>query len=339
MKTIVFLTYLNRSGSTFLSALLNQYEDIGVSLEAGLPDGILRYPLNIGKKADIGKVLNCLYADKKFSSWNIDRIHLQKLLEESTLPLKFSSLLTMLMKCYFDKRGVTPQIYIYKCGDYINYLPVLRQIFPNSKVIFLIRDGRAVYNSQKKSFSSTTNKLMETNPLRSAYKWRAVINCVKQYCVENWFYCLKYEDLVSNPNETLDRLLDFLKSNKKIFREKENYFSAIPQSQKHLHHNIINFPLSERICAWQNELNLQEIVIYEKYAGKVLREQGYKVCSDEALYNTQRFRCLYYKVDWVLSKIKYEFQAAVCISRFLDGIWAMMCKIKCVLTTLMLKGN
>jgi hypothetical protein len=44
-RQIVFLTYISRSGSTLLARMLDEYQDIGVTIEAVLPDGIKGGPV------------------------------------------------------------------------------------------------------------------------------------------------------------------------------------------------------------------------------------------------------------------------------------------------------
>ena len=61
MNKIVFLTYISRSGSTYLAKLLDEYNDIGVTIESQIPDGIGWGRCNIKNSDDLEKYLKKLY--------------------------------------------------------------------------------------------------------------------------------------------------------------------------------------------------------------------------------------------------------------------------------------
>lgn len=273
-RQLVFLLYLDRSGSTYLANLMNDFEDIAVSLEATLPDGIRKRPAVIKKPADISKVCEKLYQDHKFSSWRINRTELQEILSREEPPVAFDRLLPVLLSIYFKDKKSSSTIHIFKGSYTLRHAPKLKQMFPEAKIIFLARDPRAMYNSQKRSTKPISRKPMSRNPFTSALLWKKQIRAAKDLEKESWLYTLKYEDLIENKDAVLKELLNFLKSGDRR-SERNTYSEEIPPYQRSLHTNITKAPLRNRINAWRDELDLTEVVVIEKLAAKEMISFGY----------------------------------------------------------------
>ncbi|MFX0124902.1 MAG: sulfotransferase [Candidatus Hodarchaeota archaeon] len=275
MEQIVFLTYINRSGSTFLANLLNEYEDIGVSIEARMPDGILYRSLEINKPQEIKRALEVLYSDGKFGAWNIDRNYLEGEISSLDFPIRYDQLLRTILKLFFKDRKV--KVFIYKNGFYINHIEEVKSTFPEAKFIFILRDARAIYNSQKSSLNSETLKPMADNPVPVAKYYKQISSIIERYNSVDWVHVIKYEDLVSNTDYEIKKLLTFLDSNLRKDLAAKSYFEKIPQKEKHLHKNVKSEALEKRIYAWRDELSKAEVMIIERILGNVLIRYGYEL--------------------------------------------------------------
>ena len=310
MEQIVFLTYLNRSGSTFLAKLLNEYSDIGVSLEARLPDGIFYGPLKLKKAQDIEKVLNRLYADEKFLAWNIDRNVLRKKLSNLKFPIKFNQFLNTLLQKYFKKSDA--KIFIYKCAHYIRYIETIKKLFPKAKFIFVLRDIRAIYNSQKNTLDSITKRPMVNNPIVVAVKFKRIAKILRKNVNCDWLYVIKYENLMGDKDYELNKILDFLGSNRMKKINNKGYSKRIPNLQKSLHKNIDLPPLVERINAWQDKLSKSEILAIQKIAGDALSKSGYKLVDFGRISFKDRLDYirlwLHYYLERIFNRIAYVFK-------------------------------
>ena len=278
-KEITFLCYLNRSGSTYLAKLLDEYEEIGVTIESPFPDGIIYKELIIkNKKQLVKKVLNVY--NFKFKEWGISPKELIKIiLKKNKYPVKFHEIFFDIIKLYLDKNKPNSKKYIYKSSW--NYLINHKKVFknyPNSKFIFIIRDGRAIYNSQKKSLASNNLKPMSENPIKTALLFKKISKCLKSLRCNDWLYVVKYENLIKNKEKEIDNILKFLgvKTTTKT-KTKDLYYKKIPEKQKHLHNNLNKPPLKERIYAWKKELKKEEIYIFQKVAGASLIDFGYDI--------------------------------------------------------------
>jgi len=189
MEQIVFLTYIQRSGSTFLSKLLNEYKDIGVTIEARFPDGTKRGLLEIESPEKIAYALQELYSDEKFRLWNIDKEILRKRLLEIDFPISYDQVLKTIFKLYF--KDSNPNVIIHKASFSLEYTDHIKAIFNDSKFIFLIRDARAIYNSQKSSFNTKSLKPMSNNPIITAKRYKKTLTLLNHYKEVDWFFFYK----------------------------------------------------------------------------------------------------------------------------------------------------
>ncbi|MDY6861610.1 MAG: sulfotransferase [Thermodesulfobacteriota bacterium] len=304
MQQVVFLTYLNRSGSTYLAKLLDEYSDIGVTPEARLPDGIIYSQFSLKASEDIEKILNKLYSDEKFLAWNIDRSVLEKKISTLEFPVAFNQFLGIILKEYF--KNTNTKIFIYKSGHYIKHIETIRTLLPDAKFIFILRDIRACYNSQKISMDSRTKKPMETTPFFAAMSFIEVSKILDKYAQAKWMHIVKYEDLIIDENREINKLLSFLETGKRKSEGINNYFNQISKSQRHLHKNLNLEPLKERIDAWRYELSKAEILILQRIAGDILSKYGYMLVSFEKIFIIDRIYCFNYWLRYFFKNLRQK---------------------------------
>jgi hypothetical protein len=126
------------------------------------------------------------------------------------------------MKLFADRKG--KPIMGEKTPSHIRYVPTLLDWFPNSKVIHMIRDPRAIFVSElrrryKESESAPYKQLKRVYPLFKAYillqttaAWLESAQRYQQYSklYPDRYYGLKFEDLVREPEANIRSVCDFL---------------------------------------------------------------------------------------------------------------------------------
>ncbi len=105
-----------------------------------------------------------------------------------------------------------------KTPDHHRNLPEILEMFPQSPVIFVLRDPRDTVRSIKKTFDANTEA--GTRMWRTAFMsyWRA----------RNSVYTVRYEELVQNPSEVTKGMCDFLGENYEP--EMLNFFEQTPET-------------------------------------------------------------------------------------------------------------
>ncbi len=105
---------------------------------------------------------------------------------------------------------------------YVFYLPEILDLFPEAKIIAMIRDPRDVLVSRKKKwrqFSLRTdpvpfNRTLRTwahyHPVSSSYLWKSAVKAAQPYVDSGQVLQVRFEDVLQNPDETLQMICDFI---------------------------------------------------------------------------------------------------------------------------------
>jgi hypothetical protein len=204
-------------------------------------------------------------------------------LQKKQYPITFDVILEEVLDLsYPDSSDMTIIIkgggyYSINIHDYLKYLPEM-------KVLFIMRDPRAIFNSQKKSINSMTGKPMQENLLRFVELFRSVsVNCSKPQ-LNNHIKTLMYESLINNEKRVMQEVYEYIGHSGERSATPSDYFDKIPQQQKHLHANVKgNESIVDRIDAWKQELSRSEIMAIEFLLKKELALWGYKSIYSNSL--------------------------------------------------------
>jgi hypothetical protein len=285
MTEFAFLTYNNRSGSTFLSNELNKFDDICVCPEAEiLIKKFLDDPGKILTGSAIKGLMTSLLNNVKFSSWKIPEDELRGILrDEGDISINyFFKILTAFKKNY--KPGA--KLVIFKGTKLLLMMEKLLNVSPGKfKVVHIYRDGRAVYASQKRSIGSLTkkNKPMSNNVVKTAFLWRRFIDLSNSYIKKypDKFNEVEYENLVRDTETVIPDLIEFFAvENFSLSKNNGSYLEIIPESQKHLHKDINKKADMSKIDNWKNELKNYEIKVFEYMCMDQLRSKNYDLFFD-----------------------------------------------------------
>lgn len=293
-QTHLFVNYISRSGSTLLCSMLDQYQDIAVGIEAGFPgfpNKILPNSKNpLTDKEAITEYLDTLFNDKRFLDWNIDRTKLTAALINKDKPIVFSDILDLCCQAYFNEQNVN--IITHKSGYFTNDLSEVRKQFPSAFHLYIIRDPRAVFASQKSAQSIYNNSPMASNIYRFAKEYRYRYLIAKENKDTSDFIFIQFESLLKNASATIDKIIKQLGiSNKK---KASNYKERIPESQQNLHGNVgkeLNVNINNK---WKQTLAKEEIYILEILLKDVLCELNYKKYYSHPLHPIIFFKSLVY---------------------------------------------
>jgi hypothetical protein len=166
-------------------------------------------------------------------------------------------------------------------------MPQLASIFPNSKFIHIVRDGRDTV----RSLVTMNWTDLDGNPIEyvqnvenAAKYW---VNVVSQglddanlLILRNRVKLVKYEDLIYSPRETMADILTFLGEewsesvlqHAKAPRRFEPLESSTMQVEKPLYSSSIN--------RWATEFTQEEKTLFKEIAGELLIHLGYEESMD-----------------------------------------------------------
>ncbi|GHH88687.1 hypothetical protein GCM10018793_69220 [Streptomyces sulfonofaciens] len=149
-------------------------------------------------------------------------------------------------------------------------------VFPDARFVWLVRDPCDVASSAKRAVFGPSH------PYRMAQLWRAQQESA-QAALDTWgpgvVHLLRYEDLVSNPEEEVGRLCDFLGEKPEPAMLKHHTSAAARQTAGLAGAwRKAGQPVSaDRIGAGRRGLNTRERLWVDKVAGPVKQSLGYPV--------------------------------------------------------------
>lgn len=275
---IVFLTYLNRSGSTYLAAKLSRYKTVKMGIEARFVDGWIRPGFSVRTAEELNSYLDRLYQDTKFQAWQIDRQELIKHLTALPLPLRFSDVLLTALLLY-QSGNPEKHIWVHKCGEYYRCVERIRQELPRAKFIFINRDPRAVFSSQRRSLDSQTGQPMLNNVLHFLFGYLDTLRRLEQLQNDPDFLTVQYEKLLADEEKVMIDIEQFLglpSRAKQADMSGGSYFSSIPTEQQHLHAHVRDGrPCADRITGWQQELPVSDLLLLQTVLKRYLLAKGF----------------------------------------------------------------
>lgn len=287
----IFIVGVGRSGTSLLQSMLNAHKDISFPPETHF----IRYYLI--KKNKFNNVKDKLLEDENLKKLNIDLIELVN--NSSTLRDFYVSLLKKYINLK-DKRFVGD-----KDPKNVESLKVIKENFPNSTIIHIYRDPRAVIASRIKAKWSMNRPFWQQ---LLAYKTQLTYGRdVGGRLFENYLE-IKYEDLLSHPERELSKItkklgLNFDSGMLEYYKKADE---VIVGEEKDWKKNLYRPIMNENIEKWKNELSATQIKTIEVVLEKEMKTLGYENLSN--LSQFQKMCNFHIKLFFELMSIVYKAQ-------------------------------
>lgn len=278
----IFVLGSGRSGTTLVRLMLTAHPNIGIPPEGTFMMDLYRRWYRDGRVIDepIDRFCDAVLASDRFSDWKIDRERLRAAL--SRVPEKtYAHLVDAVYGAYLSTLDERKARWGDKNIDYVLELPRVVRLFPNAKIIHVIRDGRDVLASYKNV------KFGPKGALGVAMFWRKRVltgRRVGRTLGESRYYELQYERLVASPEDECRRVCGFLGEAftpqmlefHQLNREKE----LVPAHRLEWHANTLKPVTTERTGRWRDQLAPDEVKTFEALAGPAMREFGYELQNE-----------------------------------------------------------
>ncbi|MEZ5197420.1 MAG: sulfotransferase [Bacteroidales bacterium] len=269
-----------RSGTTLLRTLLDAHPNVVIPQES--PVILNLYRKYKDRKQWDRKHLEGFYKDLGsqgiFGVWNIDKIKLKNDLIACEGENTFENLIKVL---YLNFNSIyqkgNPQIIGDKNPVYSYNFRSVFSIFPEAKFIHLTRDYRDQIVSMKRM------DLEMSNPALVAYRWKLSVNSLLKFKMKyaDRFYTLRYEDLVSDPENEIRSICSFLavtyEESILTFHNHDNFNGFLPDTSMERYHSSLFNPIhSEKVNTWISKLRNDEVRIADWVVGDTAEKSGYK---------------------------------------------------------------
>lgn len=278
---IFFIIGRARSGTTLVKALLDAHPNVIVPVECAF---LLNLYLKYGKKTRWDAALmksfsEDLVREPAYKLMNIDEAKLENKLNAC---LGVNSYATVCMQVYESCVSFYPKQEIKLWGDknpaYSLYIKQLREIYPDAKFVYIVRD----YRDHIVSMMRVDYEAHIVSSL--AYRWKYYDRQVQREREKDpsSFYSFRYEDFVKDTPRYLQEICSFLgipydEQMLKFQEKKDAYYDNYPKDVFVKYHKSIFDPIdSSKTGTWENKLSERKIRIAEAVAGAYGEKLGYK---------------------------------------------------------------
>jgi hypothetical protein len=163
---------------------------------------------------------------------------------------------------------------------YVRYLGLIQRLFPNLRVIHVVRDGRDVAVSVRKT------KMRPHNLFLSARRWASCVEAGRRWGAQHQdrYLEIRYEALVAHPEQELKRVCDFIgepfsPAMLEYHKDNQDLRHVAPAERGH-HGNLARPIMRRNTDKWRAELTLHDQQIIEAVAGRTLSASGYSRVHD-----------------------------------------------------------
>ena len=272
---IAFIVGMGRSGTTLLTSMLNMNPEIISTPENEFI--LFSYHPYVFKNFNNPKVVKSFIAIFNYNFNNVITIWKPKSIDKDVLKLKIKSYANMCKLVYLNyplshKEKSAVKWVIDKNPSYSLQINKLNKVFPDAKYIVIVRDYRDNIVSRNK-YSDTPVSIYNL-----AAAWNYFYDKIYESIAQNnlSYHLVRYEDLVSFPTETLQKICNYLNvtfteemlkfqdfSKHLKAHAKENISEEKFKKISSMHSNLDNEVNSKRVDAYLDVLSNTDISILD----------------------------------------------------------------------------
>lgn len=293
----IFIVGVGRSGTSLLMTLLNGHSEIAFTPETHFlrfyfgDDTIKRHFESKG--AQIFKSI--LEKDNYFERLNISAADLLQPYINGQKKFDLHDVYLEILDQYLARKG--KQFIGDKDPRYFDYLPTVKAVCPDAKIIHIYRDIRDVVASKMKAEWSA-HRPYWVNAVISQMQMKRGRGLAKTLFGQN-VYELSYESLVSNPTEALTNLLAFLdlKFEPEMLNLKKSASELVDENEMQWKDNTFKPIQNSNFEKWRKTLTTSKIRAIEIICKDWFKELGYEYSGEKMFFLKEVFLKLFFGLE------------------------------------------
>jgi hypothetical protein len=281
----LFVVGCPRSGTTLLRRMLDAHPKLAITPETHWIPRWLERGIGVTPEGfATPELVSRLLASPKFSRTGIGRSKLERLLQGSR-PVPYADFVRGFFDLYGRKEG--KPLVGDKTPGYVRRLPLLHELFPEARIIHLIRDGRDVALSALswRRWPKLARRLSTApaHPVPTAALWwerhvragREAGECLGS----GTYYEVRYETLVADPLGEAESLCAFL--DLRFDEAMLRFHDRRKRSEPGLSPKKAWLPPTPGLRNWATEMAAEDVECFEAMAGGLLDQLGYPRAARE----------------------------------------------------------
>lgn len=310
----VFIVGTPRSGTTLLRLIMDSHPDIAITPESSflfrvtpLWDKLLSRG---GGRDSISKLLGMLRMIPQVKDWMPASCNPEEILADCGQKVTLAAVLDSIYHLYAIEKG--KRVWGDKTPKNLHSIDAILRLYPNAKIVVVVRDCRDVALSLRKAEFSNVSYVS------SAIRWQndvdLAIKAMKRHadCVK----VVKYEDLLSAPEETLKMLLGFcgLREEPKLLERYATHDDDVVHTKSSLYMKPVS---KNNIAKWKTSMPDGDVRNIEALAKEGLAYLGYPVVNSNATISPARVLWVRLYDFALLSKNKKNLESYIALTRIL----------------------
>lgn len=277
----VFVVGCPRSGTTLLQRMLDNHPQLAIANDTHfIPRALEDEPGGINPKLT-DEIVERVRRYHRFPRLNLPD---EVVLDAARGGSSYQEFVSALYSSYAGMHG--KPLGGEKTPDYARYLPVLHGLFPWAKIVHLIRDGRNVALSAlewaRQDKGPGRFRLWVESPIAvCALWWRWQVStgrCDGAALGPQLYDEIRYEELVSKPDQVLQELSAFLRLPFSV--EMLKYYEGKTRLEPGLSAKNAWLPPTPGLRDWHTQMSARDLELFEALAGDLLSELGYERSID-----------------------------------------------------------
>jgi hypothetical protein len=269
-----FIVGSGRSGTTLLRMMLCSHSRITIPPETWFLIPLLERfsidrPLTAAEVESAASIVTSHY---RWPDMKLDSQEFRRQLSQLTKPY-LRDLAEIVYRWHMRADGKA------RWGDktpvYVEVLPELARLFPDSQFIFLVRDGRDV----AKSFQAThwVGRWLHDN----TREWTRALQCQRRWMgseLRERILRVRYEDLVLETEATLRQICRFIgeEFEPQMLAWQRQVDDHIPARERQIHKKLKLKIDPHSVNRWKKEMSAREIFVCEAFMSANLKRFGYE---------------------------------------------------------------
>ena len=268
-----FIVGSGRSGSTLLRMMLASHPRLTIPPETWYLIPLLQ-PFSVDRPVtadEVESAVSIVTGHYRWPDMNLDAQDFRH--EAARLPEPhLRDLVEVVYRSHVQAEGKA------RWGDktpvYIEILPQLATMYPNSRFIHLIREGRDV----AKSFQATDwiGRWLHDN----AREWTRALECRRRWVCSDFrdrILQVRYEDLVLETESALRKICGFIgeEFEPQMLSWQMKVDEQVPARERDVHAKLKLKSGAERVAQWKREMSAREMFVSETFMGSDLTRLGY----------------------------------------------------------------
>jgi Sulfotransferase family len=267
MNPYLFIVGAARSGTTLLRRIVDAHPQIAITRETHWITKQLKWH---APDRPVGpELMERLATEERFTRMEVDETQLERLLARPE-PVSYAKFVTAVFDLYGEARG--KPLVGDKVPGYVLEIPTLHDLFPHARFVHLIRDGRDVCSSVIE-----WERKQPPDPVATiARRWEERVRAGRAAGARlgpRMYHELRYEALVTEPEETCRALCEFLDvdySERMLAfhegREKDGAGLSAKRAWR---------PITPGLRSWRTEMSDSDLEEFEAVAGDLIGALGY----------------------------------------------------------------